>query len=141
MSEFRKDGGGDFDKRGGATPPSSGSGASGIDPFGFKHEVQAALRAEHRPSPEVMDLIQRWRIPEHVVRAGRLMLRAISQNTTRCLHFTATSNLWRTEMQRRIFMFIRPFLEVHDSDFHQRGAQSWLMFRFRWRISPAGDVH
>ena len=69
MSEFRKDGGGDFDKRGGATPPSSGSGASGIDPFGFKHEVQAALRAEHRPSPEVMDLIQRWRIPEHVVRA------------------------------------------------------------------------
>ena len=69
MSEFRKDGGGDFDKRGGATPPSSGSGASGIDPFGFKHEVQAALRAEHCPSPEVMDLIQRWRIPEHVVRA------------------------------------------------------------------------
>lgn len=69
MSEFRKDGGGDFDKRGGAPPPSSGSGASGIDPFGFKHEVQAALRAEHRPSPEVMDLIQRWRIPEHVARA------------------------------------------------------------------------
>lgn len=69
MSEFRKDGGGDFDKRGGAPSPSSGSGASGIDPFGFKHEVQAALRAEHRPSPEVMDLIQRWRIPEHVARA------------------------------------------------------------------------
>ena len=138
MSEFRKDGGGDFDKRGGATPPSSGSGASGIDPFGFKHEVQAALRAEHRPSPEVMDLIQRWRIPEHVVRAVQAHVEGnLSEHN-------ALSSLHRD---------IKPVADRDaTSDFHVHTAiPGGARFRFssercpvvayvpfRWRISPAG---
>lgn len=69
MSEFRKDGGGDFDKSSVARTGSSTAGGSGLDPFGFRASVQASLAAEHKPSADVVDLIQRWRIVEQVTRA------------------------------------------------------------------------
>jgi len=71
MSEFRKDGGGDFDKSSGARTGSSTAGGSGLDPFGFRASVQASLAVEHKPSADVVDLIQRWRIVEQATRAVR----------------------------------------------------------------------
>jgi len=69
MGEFRKDGGGDFDKSSGARTGSSTAGGSGLDPFGFRASVQTSLAVEHKPSADVVDLLQRWRIVEQVTRA------------------------------------------------------------------------